>query len=184
MPGAPSTTTGLASTRSAYLSASAPELWARVRAAPSAGSRSSVAAYRAPSDAAAASVLRTSSTSASWRMPRNSGTSTTSTSTKSTTEAPRRSRDRRTGTALVLHRVERPLEHLLELVVGKSPDRHHETGGHHRDQHPAGYVAALVPYVPLGQPQLQPDEERQQLLHGLSPFVAPRVQGGNELTGS
>ena len=42
----------------------------------------------ATAEAAEASVLRTISTSASWRMPRKRGTSTTRTITKSTTAAP------------------------------------------------------------------------------------------------
>ena len=49
---------------------------------------------QASADAAAARVLRTSSTRASWRMPRNTGTSTARTSTKSTTAAPRLPRAR------------------------------------------------------------------------------------------
>ena len=88
-PGAPSTVVGRAETSRANRPEIAPSIWSRVRAAPSSGPRSSVAAYRAPSEAADARVLRTSSTSATCRIPRKTGTSTTRTSTKSTTADPR-----------------------------------------------------------------------------------------------
>src|SRR3954451_10930386 len=146
-PGAPCTRVARACTRRANRLASAREICSRVRLAPASGGRSTVAAYRAPSEAAATRVLRTCRTSATWRIPRNNGTRTRTTSTKSTTAAPRSVRRGRATTSAA-HGAERVAQHLAQLWAGDRPQRGDQARGHHRDQHPAGHVAALVPVVP------------------------------------
>jgi len=78
------------------------------------------------------------------------------------------------------------LEHLPELVVGQAPDRHHQPGGHHGDEHPAGDVAPLV-----APPQRADEQQEEQLLHGfpfhgmvrLSP-ITPGKNANSTVTGS
>src|SRR3954451_24500339 len=121
-----------AETPSAYRPASTPLIWLRARAAPSAGSRSRVAAYRAPSEAAAVRVLRTNSTRATWRMPRKTGTSRTSTSTKSTTAAPPCRPYLRLGgpdIGSAVDAVQRGGQHGVQLGAGHLPESGHEPGG-------------------------------------------------------
>src|SRR5689334_7436588 len=112
----------------------ASEISSRVRAMPSWGCRSTVAAYRAPSVAAAVRVLRTCSTSATWMSPSTKGTRTRLTRTKSTTAAPWSARDRR----------ERVTKHRAQLGAGNRPEARDQTGTHHGDQDPTGDVPALV----------------------------------------
>src|SRR5690242_8649891 len=97
-------------------------------------------------------------------IPSTSGTSTTRTRTKSTTAAPRAVRGRRPG-LISLHGVEGVPEQRRELRLGDAVQDPDQAGGHHGDQHPAGYVAAVAtPSASAadgdGERGLQSDEEQ------------------------